>query len=220
MVPRYLKAVKKVPVVEVLCHRVVWALAVLVVVIAVRGETRAVTAALRNRRALLVLSASTVLIAVNWLVYIYSVTYARILERLHPGWEAAASLAELPFLPVGLFKTHPLKSVPDAEVSEHPFWTEEESVEAFEDRGSVLGLGRDDERNRAGAFERLDVRGVDEGAVALALLDQDVRANADDRFPHAGSPSVGRRRRLPWTLSVCGIRAKSRAPRLGGIFAG
>jgi len=78
--PIYLKAVKTVPVVEVLCHRVVWALAVLVVVIAVRGETRAVTAALRNRRALLVLSASTVLIAINWLVYIFSVTHSRILE--------------------------------------------------------------------------------------------------------------------------------------------
>jgi chloramphenicol-sensitive protein RarD len=78
--PIYLKAVKTVPVVEVLCHRVVWALAVLVVVIAVRGEMRAVTAALRNRRALLVLSASTVLIAINWLVYIFSVTHSRMLE--------------------------------------------------------------------------------------------------------------------------------------------
>jgi len=78
--PIYLKAVKTVPVVEVLCHRVVWALAVLVVVIAVRGEMRAVTAALRDRRALLVLSASTVLIAVNWLVYIFSVSHSRILE--------------------------------------------------------------------------------------------------------------------------------------------
>lgn len=78
--PIYLKAVKTVPVVEVLCHRVVWALAVLAVVIAVRGEMRAVIAALRNRRALLVLSASTVLIAVNWLVYIFSVSHSRMLE--------------------------------------------------------------------------------------------------------------------------------------------
>ncbi len=80
LLPIYLKAVRTVPVVEVLCHRVVWALAVLAVVTAIRAETRAVMAALRNRRALAVLSASTVLIAVNWLVYIYSVTYARILE--------------------------------------------------------------------------------------------------------------------------------------------
>ena len=78
--PIYLKAVRTVPVVEVLCHRVVWALVVLAVVTAVRGEMGAVVAALRDRRALLVLSGSTVLIAINWLVYIFSVTYSRILE--------------------------------------------------------------------------------------------------------------------------------------------
>jgi chloramphenicol-sensitive protein RarD len=78
--PIYLKAVRTVPVVEVLCHRVVWALVVLAVITAVRGEMRAVIAALRDRRALLVLSGSTVLIAVNWLVYIFSVAHARILE--------------------------------------------------------------------------------------------------------------------------------------------
>jgi chloramphenicol-sensitive protein RarD len=78
--PIYLKAVKTVPVVEVLCHRVIWALAVLVVVTAVRGEWREVTAALRQRRALLVLSGSTILIAINWLVYMFSVTHARMLE--------------------------------------------------------------------------------------------------------------------------------------------
>jgi len=78
--PVYLKAVKAVPIVEVVCHRVVWAMAVLLVVTAVRGELRAVAAALRHRRALLVLGASTVLIAVNWLVYIFSVAHARMLE--------------------------------------------------------------------------------------------------------------------------------------------
>ena len=78
--PIYLKAVRTVPVFEVLCHRIVWALVVLAVVTAVRGEMGAVVAALRDRRALLVLSGSTVLIAVNWLVYIFSVSQARILE--------------------------------------------------------------------------------------------------------------------------------------------
>jgi chloramphenicol-sensitive protein RarD len=78
--PIYLKAVRAVPVVEVLCHRVVWALAVLLVVTGVRRELREVAAALRDRRALLVLSGSTVAIAINWLVYIYSVTHDRMLE--------------------------------------------------------------------------------------------------------------------------------------------
>src|SRR5262249_35100598 len=78
--PVYLKAVRTVPVVEVLSHRIVWALAVLLVVTGVRREWRAVGDALRHRRALLVLSASTVCIALNWGVYIYSVTHDRILE--------------------------------------------------------------------------------------------------------------------------------------------
>lgn len=78
--PIYLKAVRAVPVVEVLSHRVVWALAVLLVVTGVRRELPAVAAALRNPRALLVLSGSTVAIAINWLVYIYSVTHDRMLE--------------------------------------------------------------------------------------------------------------------------------------------
>jgi chloramphenicol-sensitive protein RarD len=78
--PIYLKAVRTVPVLEVLCHRVVWALVILLVLTGVRGELRAVADALRQRRALLVLSGSTVFIALNWLVYIYSVTHDRILE--------------------------------------------------------------------------------------------------------------------------------------------
>jgi chloramphenicol-sensitive protein RarD len=78
--PIYLKAVRTVPILEVLCHRVVWALAILLVLTGVRGELRAVADALRHRRALLVLSGSTVFIALNWLVYIYSVTHDRILE--------------------------------------------------------------------------------------------------------------------------------------------
>ena len=78
--PIYLKAVRAVPVVEVLSHRVVWALAVLLVVTSIRHELPEVAAALRNRRALLVLSGSTVAIAINWLVYIYSVTHDRMLE--------------------------------------------------------------------------------------------------------------------------------------------
>jgi chloramphenicol-sensitive protein RarD len=78
--PIYLKAVKTVPVLEVLCHRIVWALAVLVIVTAVRGEGRAVLATLRQPRALVVLSGSTLLIATNWLVYIFSVSHSRLLE--------------------------------------------------------------------------------------------------------------------------------------------
>ena len=78
--PVYLKAVARTPVLEVLCHRVVWAL-VLLLAIAWRHDRLAdVGRALRRPRMLAVLSVSTVLIAINWLVYIFAVVRGRMLE--------------------------------------------------------------------------------------------------------------------------------------------
>jgi chloramphenicol-sensitive protein RarD len=78
--PIYLKAVAQAPVVEVLCHRVVWALLLLAVLAWHQGRLGEIAAALRSRRALAVLGGSTALIAVNWLVYIFSVVQNRMLE--------------------------------------------------------------------------------------------------------------------------------------------
>jgi chloramphenicol-sensitive protein RarD len=78
--PVYLKALAGAPVEEVLSHRVVWAFVFLLGVAAFTGRLAAVRAALVNRRALTVLAASTVLIAINWGVYIYSVMSGRMLE--------------------------------------------------------------------------------------------------------------------------------------------
>lgn len=42
--------------------------------------------------------------------------YRRIVEAMFPAWEEATCVADLPFLPVGLFKQRTIKSIPDAEV--------------------------------------------------------------------------------------------------------
>jgi len=42
--------------------------------------------------------------------------YARIVARIAPDYGAASTLADLPYLPVGLFKSHVLKSIGDDEV--------------------------------------------------------------------------------------------------------
>ena len=68
------------PVLEVLCHRVVWALAFLLVLSWRQGQLGAVRSGLRSRRALAILAASTTLLAVNWLVYIWAVVNGRLLE--------------------------------------------------------------------------------------------------------------------------------------------
>ena len=68
------------PVVELLCHRIVWAALFLALLLWQQGKFREIRAALGRRRTLAVLAASTVLIALNWLVYIYSVSHDRLLE--------------------------------------------------------------------------------------------------------------------------------------------
>lgn len=78
--PVYLKALRAAPVIEVLCHRVVWALAVVLLLVWRRGEVSALRQALRPGRTLLVLGASTVFIALNWLVYIWAVVNERMLQ--------------------------------------------------------------------------------------------------------------------------------------------
>lgn len=42
--------------------------------------------------------------------------YARLLRVLHSGYNGVSSLSDVPYLPVGLFKSHMLQSVPDSEV--------------------------------------------------------------------------------------------------------
>ena len=42
--------------------------------------------------------------------------FDRLIGVLHPGYRTAGSVADLPYLPVGLFKSHRLQSVPDSEV--------------------------------------------------------------------------------------------------------
>jgi chloramphenicol-sensitive protein RarD len=66
--------------VEVLAHRVAWSLIVVLGVLAVRGRLAGVALAARDRRALRLLAAAAVLIAVNWGVYIYAVTSDRVIE--------------------------------------------------------------------------------------------------------------------------------------------
>jgi len=78
--PIYLKAVAAAPVLEVLSHRVVWAFLFVLALSVFTGQFATARAALANRKALAVLTASTLLIAINWGVYIFSVVNGRILE--------------------------------------------------------------------------------------------------------------------------------------------
>lgn len=80
VLPLYFKAVAAAPPLELLAHRVVWAQLLLLALCVRQGLLPELRAALRPGRTLLRLGASTALIAVNWLLYIWAVTGGRVLE--------------------------------------------------------------------------------------------------------------------------------------------
>jgi chloramphenicol-sensitive protein RarD len=78
--PLYFKAVSGVPAAEVLAHRIVWSLLLLVVLLARRGDLKAIPNAARNPRLLLPLCATTLLVASNWFIFIWAVARERVIE--------------------------------------------------------------------------------------------------------------------------------------------
>lgn len=79
-IPLYFRAVSNVPPLIVLCHRVLWSALLLGLVVSMRGDWKAIWPALRSRRKFLLLSAGAMLIALNWLIFIYSVATRQVLQ--------------------------------------------------------------------------------------------------------------------------------------------
>ena len=65
---------------EVLAHRILWSLVVVVVLLAVTRRVEQVRAAVRDRRRLAQIALAAVVVAINWGTYIYGVTNDRVVE--------------------------------------------------------------------------------------------------------------------------------------------
>jgi chloramphenicol-sensitive protein RarD len=76
----YFKAVEAVPPLEVLAHRVLWSLAFLSALLAGRRRFLAAFGLLADRRTLGVMLVTTVLIALNWGLFIWSIGVGRLTE--------------------------------------------------------------------------------------------------------------------------------------------
>jgi chloramphenicol-sensitive protein RarD len=79
-VPLYFWLLKDVPPEVVLAHRVVWSVGFLGLLLAQQGQLRAVARCLADRRALLVLLGSTLMIAANWYTFIWAVSHNHVTE--------------------------------------------------------------------------------------------------------------------------------------------
>lgn len=78
--PLYFKSVAAIAPLEVLAHRGFWSFLVLGLFLAVRHRGQELREVGRNPRLLMALGASTLLIAVNWLTFIYAVASGQVLQ--------------------------------------------------------------------------------------------------------------------------------------------
>jgi len=78
--PVYFKSVKVVPPLEMVSHRIVWSLAFLLLLITWKGAWRSMLGLLTLPKSLSVLVATTLLIATNWLVFIYAISVGEVLQ--------------------------------------------------------------------------------------------------------------------------------------------
>ena len=77
--PLYFKALRQVPALEILAHRIVWSAVFLAVLVTVTGRTGELRGSFPPGRRL-VYVASTLLIAANWLIFIWAVNVGHVLE--------------------------------------------------------------------------------------------------------------------------------------------
>ncbi|WP_257543833.1 EamA family transporter RarD [Sphingopyxis sp. DBS4] len=78
-VPLFFKLLESVPAVEVLAQRIIWSLPLCFLIMVFRRQISGYLAALRDPRVLRMLLASALLIAVNWLVYIFAIFTGHVL---------------------------------------------------------------------------------------------------------------------------------------------
>jgi chloramphenicol-sensitive protein RarD len=76
----YFKLLVHVPALSVLAHRIAWSAIFLAIVTTLHGATREIREPLRRRDVLWALSASTLLIALNWFTFIYAIEKGALLQ--------------------------------------------------------------------------------------------------------------------------------------------
>ena len=80
ILPVYWKLLQQVPAYEILCHRMTWSLVLTLGLVFVTGRRAVFRRALQDRRNLITFSITGLLLALNWLLYIWAVNAGFIVE--------------------------------------------------------------------------------------------------------------------------------------------
>ena len=78
--PVYFKALTSVPALQVVSHRIVWSVLFLSLILGWRGKWSVVAGAFRDRRVVVLLISSALLIATNWLVFIIAIAHSQVIQ--------------------------------------------------------------------------------------------------------------------------------------------
>lgn len=112
--PIYLKSLQVVPALQIMLHRVVWAFIFVSLLVLIRRRWPGIRTSLRDRRVIFAYSTTAVLLAINWLVYIYGINGGQVVETslgyfINPLLSVALGviilrehLRPMQWLPVGL----------------------------------------------------------------------------------------------------------------------
>jgi chloramphenicol-sensitive protein RarD len=79
VMPIYFKWLKAVPSIDIVAHRIVWSLLVLLVLVTLARAWDQVRAAVSSRKAMAMLFLTALLIGTNWLLYVYAINSGHIL---------------------------------------------------------------------------------------------------------------------------------------------
>lgn len=80
LMPIYLKTLPNVSAVEIVAHRIVWSVPFGALIIAYRRQWRETLAAFRTPRVLALLTVTSLMIAANWLLYVWAVAHDQVLQ--------------------------------------------------------------------------------------------------------------------------------------------
>jgi chloramphenicol-sensitive protein RarD len=80
VMPLYFKALASVAPTEIVAHRIIWSLLLLLLLVGIARRWAAIRVAISGAKTATILVATSALIAVNWLVYVYAVVNGHVLE--------------------------------------------------------------------------------------------------------------------------------------------
>lgn len=78
--PLYWKAMEQVPALQIMTHRIVWSLLFVALLLLISGRLKGLIQSLKDTKLLLISGSCALLIAVNWLTYIWAVNNGFIIE--------------------------------------------------------------------------------------------------------------------------------------------